>query len=248
MTKLAEVLEKVDPDVLIMVGDDQQELWRDDNMPAMSIYLGDDILLEARAAQAVTADARLQGYTETSKSLPVASGMSQHILEYLIEAEFDVANSRYLKDEQGISEAFGFVYNRIMTGKVLPTVPFWLNTYYPPSQPTPKRCYDLGRALKAAVEAWKGPERVAILASGGLSHFVVDEELDQEALKGMQEHDIVRLSGLPRARLESGNSEIRNWIAVAGASEHMDMTLVDYVPCYRSPAGTGCAMGFAYWT
>ena len=26
-----------------------------------------------------------------------------------------------------------------------------------------------------------------------------------------------------------------------------DMTLVDYVPCYRSEAGTGNAMGFAYW-
>jgi 3-O-methylgallate 3,4-dioxygenase len=25
------------------------------------------------------------------------------------------------------------------------------------------------------------------------------------------------------------------------------MTLIDYVPCYRSPAGTGCAMGFAEW-
>jgi hypothetical protein len=27
----------------------------------------------------------------------------------------------------------------------------------------------------------------------------------------------------------------------------MSMKLLDYVPCYRSEAGTGCAMAFAHW-
>ena len=48
--------------------------------------------------------------------------------------------------------------------------------------------------------------------------------------------------------MHSGNSEIRNWISVTGATEHLKMDLVDYVPSYRSPAGTGCAMGFATWS
>jgi seryl-tRNA synthetase len=26
------------------------------------------------------------------------------------------------------------------------------------------------------------------------------------------------------------------------------MTLVDYIPCYRTEAGTGEGMGFMYWT
>ena len=77
---------------------------------------------------------------------------------------------------------------------------------------------------------------------------MVDEELDQMALKGMKEKDVANLSQLPREKMNSGNSEIRNWIVVSGASEHLDMNLIDYVPCYRSPAGTGCAMGFAQWT
>jgi 3-O-methylgallate 3,4-dioxygenase len=88
---------------------------------------------------------------------------------------------------------------------------------------------------------------VGILASGGLSHFVVDEELDQMALEGMQQKSVVKLSQLPREKINSGSSEIRNWIVVAGATENLDMELIDYVPCYRSPAGTGCAMGFARW-
>jgi OH-DDVA oxygenase len=42
---------------------------------------------------------------------------------------------------------------------------------------------------------------------------------------------------------------MRNWITVAGAMHdtNMSMKLLDYVPCYRSEAGTGCAMAFAHW-
>ena len=49
-------------------------------------------------------------------------------------------------------------------------------------------------------------------------------------------------------KLNSGNSEIRNWITVAGACEHLNVNWQDYVPCYRSVAGTGCGMGFAVWS
>lgn len=134
-----------------------------------------------------------------------------------------------------------------MNAKTIPTVPIMVNTYYPPNQPTPKRCFDLGRAVRAAIETWPNDARVAVIGSGGLSHFVIDEELDQQILKAMQTKDAEVLSALPPRRLNSGTSEVRNWIATAGAVEHLDMTLIDYVPCYRSPAGTGCAMGFAAW-
>ena len=121
-----------------------------------------------------------------------------------------------------------------------------LNTYYPPNQPTPKRCYNLGQALCAAIESWDKDIRVGILASGGLSHFVVDEELDQQALAGMQAKSVEQLMALPREKINSGSSEIRNWIVVTGATEHLDMDVVDYVPCYRSPAGTGCGDGVCH--
>ena len=130
----------------------------------------------------------------------------------------------------------------------MPTVPIMLNTYYPPNQPTPRRCYAMGQALRQAVESWPEDLRVAVIASGGLSHFVIDEALDHQIIAAMQNHDAATLTSLPRERLDSGNAEIRNWIATAGAVEHLDMQLIDYMPCYRSPAGTGCAMGFAVWT
>ena len=79
-------------------------------------------------------------------------------------------------------------------------MPIMVNTYYPPNQPTPKRCFDMGRAIRGAIESWPTKARVGILASGGLSHFVVDEELDYMAMDGMKEKSIVKLSRpAPRA-------------------------------------------------
>ena len=64
----------------------------------------------------------------------------------------------------------------------------------------------------------------------------------------MKSKDVKQIAALPLDRLNAGTSEVRNWLAAAGASEDLDMEMFDYVPCYRSPAGTGCAVGFAQWT
>src|SRR5206468_5270982 len=166
------------------------------------------------------------------------STQDEHLVLLGLEALTGVSNLHY---------ATRSIYRRIMNGMTIPTVPMMLNTYYPPNQPTPKRCYALGQALRQAVESWPSDKRVAVIASGGLSHFVIDEELDHQIITAMQHNDAAALSSIPKERLNSGNSEIRNWIATAGAVEHLKMQLIDYVPCYRSPAGTGCAMGFAQW-
>ena len=240
-------------DVLVMVGDDQHEYLLDDNMPAFCVYWGDEVKVAGHRADPSTGNRLLMGYSTDDRMVPTDSALGRHLIESLMEAEFDVGRSSFLDPSRGrradgcIGHAFGYVYHRLMTGATIPTVPVMLNTYYPPNQPTPRRCYNLGRALRSAIESWPKDIRVGILASGGLSHFVVDEELDQQALAGMKAKNVDQLSALPRHKINSGSSEIRNWIVVTGATEHLDMDVVDYVPCYRSPAGTGCAMGFATW-
>ena len=254
IAKLSEALYKAKLDVLVMFGDDQQEYLQDDNMPAFCVYWGDEVNVGGRGGNPSTGAPPLIGYSAEDRVVPTKGGLGRHLIEYLMESEFDIGTSKYLnpakggQSQGGIGHAFGYVYHRLMTQELIPTVPFMVNTYFPPNQPTPKRCYDLGRAVRNAIEAWPVKARVGILASGGLSHFVVDEELDQMALEGMKEKSVAKLSRLPRERLNAGSSEIRNWISLAGASEHLDMNLIDYVPCYRSPAGTGCAMGFATWS
>jgi 3-O-methylgallate 3,4-dioxygenase len=134
-----------------------------------------------------------------------------------------------------------------MNGAAIPVVPVFLNTYYPPNQPSPRRCYRLGRAIREAVEAYPEDLRVAVVASGGLSHFTVDEELDGEVIRALKEKDSGALEGLRREQLNGGSSEIRNWICAAGALEHLDLRWVSYCPGYRTPAGTGTGMCFASW-
>ena len=241
-------------DVLVMVGDDQHEYLLDDNMPAFCVYWGNEVKVTGHEAGPSTGNRPLIGYNAEDVVAPTDSVLGLHIIDRLMEAEFDVGTSKFLDptrgrgEKGGIGHAFGYVYNRLMTEAIIPTVPVMLNTYYPPNQPTPKRCYNLGKALRSAIESWPKDIRVGILASGGLSHFVVDEELDQQALAGMRARSVDQLMELPRAKINSGSSEIRNWIVVTGTTEHLEMDVVDYVPCYRSPAGTGCAMGFATWS
>jgi len=252
--RLAEVLAKADLDALVMVGDDQHEYLLDDNLPAVCIYWGDQVVVKAGPPPLPrNGNRRLIGYADKDRTFPTEGKLGKHLIEFMVESEFDVGRSSHLdptrgRAEGGIGHAFGFVYHRLMGDRVVPTVPIMLNTYYPPNQPTPKRCYDMGRAIRRAIEAWPIDARVGVLATGGLSHFVVDEELDSMALDGIKNRDVGKLSRLPRERMNSGNSEIRNWIVATGATEHLEMRWSTYVPSYRSPAGTGCAMAFAEWS
>jgi hypothetical protein len=165
---------------------------------------------------------------------------------------FDVAHSNKLpKGRRGdtIGHAFNFAYRRLMNNEVIPNVPIFVNTYYPPNQPTMKRCWDFGVALRRAIEEWEGNTRVAVIATGGLSHFVVEEDLDLHIIEGLKEGTPDKLTDTPNNHFNSGTSEIRNWVILAGAvaGNGLQMSLVDYVPCYRSVAGTGFGGAFAEW-
>ena len=137
-----------------------------------------------------------------------------------------------------------------MNGTVIPQVPVLLNTYYPPNRPTLKRCYEFGKALRRAVECWESDKRVAIIGTGGLTHHIVDERLDRAILSAMERKAPEdEITAFPEELFVDGTSEIKVWLVVAGAMADGDlrMKLVNYSPCYRSPAGTGCGNAFAYW-
>ena len=103
--------------------------------------------------------------------------------------------------------------------------------------------------MAKAIQSWDQDVRVGILMSGGLSHFVIDEAFDDDVLSAMQSNDEARLAAIPSHYFRSGTSETKNWITGIGAlaETELKMKLIDYVPCYRSEAGTGNAMAFATW-
>jgi hypothetical protein len=239
-------------DALVVIGDDQHEQFFEDNMPAILVYWGKTIannpLHMDEDAPQFWRKARAQFHeTEKSRDYPVDSKLALHLIESLIDQGFDVSQSKRLAKEHGEGHAFGFVHRRMMGDRVVPIVPVALNTYFPPNQPRPRRCYDLGRAIRKAVQSAEGSERVGVLASGGLSHFTVDEELDRGVLEACKANNGEALATIPVQKLNSGSSEIRNWITVAGAAGHLKNVWQEYIPCYRSAAGTGCGMGFALW-
>jgi Catalytic LigB subunit of aromatic ring-opening dioxygenase len=251
--RVAEAIRTAALDALIVIGDDQNEQFGDENMPAVLIYWGETIentpLKMDDSAPSFWRRARAQYHEESeSRRYPVASALARHLIDGLIERDFDVSQATRLAKPRGEGHAFGYVHRRLMNGgAVVPIVPIALNTYYPPNQMRPRRCYKLGQAIAETVRAYGGDARVGILASGGLSHFAVDEALDRRVLDACRLKDAQSLSTIPPEQLNSGTSEIRNWIAAAGALENLDTAWQDYVPCYRSPAGTGCGMGFAVW-
>jgi 3-O-methylgallate 3,4-dioxygenase len=251
MSRLGDHLREARLDCLIVVGDDQDELYHPDNMPGILVYYGDTIRNVPLAPVAEPnwgwrASARWHEDKEP-RDYPVDARLARHLIDALIDREFDVAASARTPAGEGEGHAIGFVHKRIMK-QVVPVVPICINTYYPPNQPTPRRCYRLGRAIREAVESYPGDARVGIAGSGGLSHFVVDEELDRGLFDLFQKKDAAAIQSLPRAKLNSGSSEIRNWICVAGAVEHLALEWWHYEPGYRTPAGTGTGLGFAFWS
>lgn len=259
------------PDVAIVIGADQEEYFFDDNMPAIAVYWGETLRLapwtlpdDLPEAYKVSA----WGYGTDERDCAIDSALGAHLLEHLSAGDFDVASIRYpraayggsvgpagyltVKRETkprplGMGHAWAFVVKRIMNQRIIPFVPVMINACYPPNQPRARRCYDLGRAIRAAVEAWGEPKRVAVIGSGGLSHYVVDEELDRLALDAMARKDRDAIAALPEWRLQSASAEIKPWICAAGALEALTMDVVAYVPCRRTPAGTGGGWGFARW-
>lgn len=252
VARLADAIAAARLDALVIVGDDQREQYRDDNLPAFLVYWGDRITNTTSDLPDSTPEywkrARAQYHEpDGPRDYPVASALGRHIIETLTDREIDVAHGRTLPRPRGEGHAFGFVHRRLMRDAVVPVVPIAVNTYYPPNQPRPGRCWRLGQGIRAAIGSWPGDQRIGVIASGGLSHFTVNEALDRSVLDACRAGDGARLAAIPTAELNSGNSEIRNWIVTAGAAEGMRTRWQEYEPFYRTPAGTGCAMAFAEW-
>lgn len=274
LNDLKAAFEKCDPDFVVAIGDDQDEFFFDDNYPSINVYWGDTLTHYPRLSnrpnmtEAIKISAAVYG-TEVI-DYPCNPELGLHIIEELMERDFDPAHSRYMKPEyggtigpatwyldyqrstqprrQGMPHAFSFPVCRWFGDKRPPMVPITINTCYPPNWISPRRAYALGKAVREAILSWKSDARVAVVCSGGLSHFTVDEELDRMALKGLTEANGEILTALPRYKLQSASTETLNWVATAGVMGDTKMDVLCYEPGYRSPAGTGCGCAVGMWT
>lgn len=110
------------------------------------------------------------------RRVPSADGhpeLAWHLAESLILDEFDLTIANTMPIDHGctvpLSVAFG-------EPEAWPTkiIPLCVNVIQYPA-PTGNRCYRLGQAIRRALDAWPGDERVAIFGTGGMSHQLQGE-------------------------------------------------------------------------
>lgn len=253
LDRLALDIKSAKLDALIVFGDDQRELFAPANTPAILIYCGNTIAkhrhtLPGPPPPRFLTDAIDRHFGEAMTGLPIATTLAGHLVDYFLDNHFDPAVSLGLPDGIGEGHAFAFIHTRLMdAGAPIPLVPIMINTYYPPNQPRAERCFEYGEAVREAVEGLDDDLRVGVVASGGLSHFWVDVGLDTAVLEAIRTHDIATLLSIPRSKLESGTSEILNWIALYGATRHLKQKWSEYIPGFRTEAGTGTGLAFGTW-
>jgi Catalytic LigB subunit of aromatic ring-opening dioxygenase len=252
MDRIGDAIAAARLDVLLIVGDDQSELFRTTNNPAIAIYCGATIRNTKRES-AVPGDpwvksARMWRHEpEADRDYPVHGELATWLIRQLCDRDFDITAMDGLQPGQFEGHAFQFVHRRLLRQPMLPVIPVILNTFDPPNQPTPRRCVALGNALRELIALWPQELRVGAIASGGLSHFVVDEALDAHVIDAIRRKDLAALAAIDAKQLQAGSSEIRNWLVVGAMARDLDLDTVDYIPAYRSPALTGTGLAFASW-
>src|ERR1700722_9322710 len=198
MARLSKTLNGTGLDALIVMSDDQDEAYLEDARPTFAIYYGETILNSNEQHEQYHQRfpewyvKNRQGFFEENKprAYPVDSKLAIHLIDWLMEHGFDPASSKRMREGEGEGHGIAYVHRRLMDEKKpIPIVPVFLNTYFPPNQPRPRRCYELGQAIRKAVESYKSDMRVGIIASGGLSHFLVDEDFDRAILKACADKD-----------------------------------------------------------
>jgi hypothetical protein len=176
--------------------------------------------------------------------VPGHPGLAHHILEQTMADGFQPALSYEMKADHG----FMTVYYELDPTMRLPMVPIVLNCTTPPLM-TLRQSYDFGVALGDAIRSYEGLDRVALVAGGGLSHFIgeprvgdIDEEFDRWFLDQLESGDLTELLDMPNDELmEAGNGtgEVRAWVAVAGAMRDHKAVALSYEPVYEWINGMG---------
>jgi 2,3-dihydroxyphenylpropionate 1,2-dioxygenase len=205
------------PDVLVVIADDHLNVFSFDAIPAMCVRIGRSV---QRMVQddAIEFDRALDGLPQR---YPLHEDLANRILEQGMEAGFDFAASWSAPLDHAFLSPVSTLCGE---APVPPLVPFWINCFIAP-QPTARRCFAAGRHIARVVA--DGPWRVAVIATGGLSHFpglslarvgTSDVAFDRRLVRLMEAGDHEALSALTMKDLdESGSHEFLNWMVLVGA-------------------------------
>src|SRR5262245_28018365 len=220
MAELGRVLDETNPDVIIFLGSDHVETFSVTCIPTFAIIAGSRAIAK---------------FAGREYDLPVHREMAEDLLNKLVvDYHFDVAYS----EDAELGHAFAVPFEHVIGGRDIPVIPFFTNVYVPPL-PTPKRCAALGKAVAEIVKG-RG-ERVALIASGGMSHFPgttkylsPEFDFDRWLLAQFETGNSSALLDMTGTQLdEVGNTEMLTWAVMFGALGPQPGTLVDYIPTWH---------------
>jgi aromatic ring-opening dioxygenase catalytic subunit (LigB family) len=236
--KLGRRLEGARPDAIVVVSPDHWVNFYLENIPAICIGLGE--------THEGPPEPFLKAYPH--REMAGHPGFAEHPVKSAFEQGFEPSFSHRLRLDHG----FCIPLWRMELERLPRIVPIILNSIEPP-MPSLARCVQWGRMLAAAIGSYPEPLRVALLASGGLSHSIgeptmgaIDEQFDRECIRLFSAADQDSLVAyLERNISKAGNGadEMRNWLVAHGAADGRGFELVDYLPVPR--VYVGC--GFAAW-
>jgi 2,3-dihydroxyphenylpropionate 1,2-dioxygenase len=158
-------LEQARPDVIVAFVNDHFDMFTLQGMPGFAIAVGDTHWGPTPETEA---------WIQMKRGpVPGDSQLAFEIYRSLMSDGFELHRV----------ESAEFIHNVLMPKKFLwpdrqiPVVPVFINCFIPPL-PTWRRAYELGRAIRKVVST--GPKRVALLASGGISHWppIVTDDLE----------------------------------------------------------------------
>ncbi len=159
--QLADKWEEVGADIAVILGNDQDEVYETEQLnPAFMVFFGDKIPNYPQTEEQRNklppgiAEAEHGHATETYTEYPGVPDLGAHIIKTLCDREFDVAASKVWPKHarNGASHAFGHIYRQVMRDNVVPNVPIYQNTFFPPNQPKASRSYRFGQIVKEAIE------------------------------------------------------------------------------------------------
>ncbi|MFM9901925.1 MAG: gallate dioxygenase [Polaromonas sp.] len=179
---------------------------------------------------------------------PIAGhpGLAAHIGQSVMADSFDLSFFQDKALDHGCFSPLSVLFPHD-TGWPVPIIPLQVGVLQFPS-PTARRCFDLGKALRRAIESYPEPLRVVILGTGGLSHQVHGERCGfnnpawDEQFLDLIEKDPERLAELTQAELvELGGAEgaeVIMWLVMRGA---LSSVVRKVHQTYYLPSMTGIA-------
>lgn len=167
------------------------------------------------------------------------------VLAQMIEDGFDLVSAANMRLDHAFSCPLGY----LMADPQLPVLPVYVNCTVAPL-PTLRRCHAFGQSLGKALRRQTSAQRVAVLGTGGLSHWVgtpqsglINQAFDGQFLQDFENGDYLGLAGWDEARVvhEAGNgaAEVRNWLAAAGAVGARGANRLAYEPVQAWRTGIG---------